>query len=140
VKQTANIKKAYEIIIDPIMKRSVGDVCNCNISQYIFLNKLSTPAYALDDTINASRNIRSCYFQRCHDVNQTSVIVDREMWAEYGKGREINILRVNFNDHNSVLVWTKAVHIGKRAVMWNFKDELYDSKYFICPKMTRKMP
>ena len=96
----------------------------------IFMNKLSTPAYALDDTIKASRNIRSCHFQRCTDVNSVSIL-QRETWIDYGEDGEVNIMRVNFNDINCVLVWTK-----NETRYWRkdekyveiFQDELYTSK------------
>ena len=108
----------------------------------VFLNKLNTPAYALDDTIQASRNIRSCHFQFHYfksDLQTASSPeketlekqVARETWIEYGEDREVNNLRVNFNDINSVLVWTKDEtqywQKGRKFVQI-FQDELYTSK------------
>ena len=108
----------------------------------VFLNKLNTPAYALEDTINASRNIRSCHFHFHYLKSDLQLAsspeketlekqIARETWIEYGDDREVNNLRVNFYDLNSVLVWKKdGTQYWQKAnkILKIFEDELYTSK------------
>ena len=121
------------VMRSPIIKFAAAAiiVCAAVLLSAVLFNKLTTPVYALDETIRASRNIRTCYFERYRDANSDSVL-DREVWIEYGDDKEINNVRVNFlKDINSILVWTKDGSQywwkdGKFVQL--FQDELYTSK------------
>lgn len=69
------------------------------------LDRSTGPAYALDQTVEAVRNIRYFHFRNLNpDQN-----VDKEAWVEYDQDGQLKKVRVEFLRLNSVMVWSKDV-------------------------------
>lgn len=98
----------------------------------IQINRSTGPAYALEQTADAVREIRYFHFQFILRPKKPA----REAWVEYDANDSIRNVRVNFYDQNSVMVWGEDVtqywDQDKREIRV-FKDDEYTEKilYFV---------
>jgi hypothetical protein len=88
------------------------------------LNKSATPAYALQQTLDACQSLRNVYFQYLHED-----VVRKEASLEYDRGGQIKNVRVDiYKPHKGVVVWKNG-----QTQFWNmstgelliFEDEPY---------------
>lgn len=69
------------------------------------LERFTGPAYALEQTVEAVKDIRYFHF-RLLDQRQNK---DKEAWVEYDPDGRLKKVRVNFLRMNSVMVWNRDV-------------------------------
>ncbi len=98
-----------------------------------FLDKTVTPAYAIEQTIEACHKIRYFHFQY---FGAKSDQVLKEAWVEYDDLNQIKNVRVNFykwGGQDMVMVWkdgeTQCWFRDKNVIQY-FEDELYTKKVF----------
>ena len=68
------------------------------------LDQSTGPAYALEQTVEAVKNIRYFHFRNL-DPRQN---VDKEAWVEYDRNGRLKQVRVDFLRLDSVMVWSKG--------------------------------
>jgi hypothetical protein len=98
-----------------------------------FLDKSVTPAYAIEQTIEAGQNVRYLHF---YFVSSDSNIPDKEAWLEYDDSGQIKNTRVNWynqpsGDMRAVAVWKegRTQYWAKKAkTLRFFEDEIYTKK------------
>jgi len=91
------------------------------------LDRSTGPAYALEQTVEAVKDIRYFHF-RLLDPRQNK---DKEAWVEYGQDGRLNKVRVDFLRMNSVMVWSRDVTQYLKAdpdELDIFKDMEYTDK------------
>ena len=96
------------------------------------LNKSAGPAYALEQTINAVREIRYFHLQFFRGFDKP----DREAWIEYDPNGLLRNVRVDFYDVNAVAVWSDNINQWWRRdsnELWIYEDKEYTDKilYFV---------
>jgi len=69
------------------------------------LHKSGGPAYALEQTLDAIRDIRYFHFQFLRGSDQPG----REAWIEYDPNGQLRNIRVNYYDTNAVAVWSDGI-------------------------------
>jgi hypothetical protein len=69
------------------------------------LNKSGSPVYALDQTLDAVKDIRYFHFQYLKGSDQPN----KEAWVEYDPNGSIRNVRVNYYDMNTVAVWSDGI-------------------------------
>jgi hypothetical protein len=69
------------------------------------LHKSGGPAYALDQTLDAVKDIRYFHFRLLRGSDRP----DREAWVEYDPNGSIRNVRVNYYDMNAVAVWSDGI-------------------------------
>jgi len=79
------------------------------------LTTSSTPAYALDQTIEAMRNMRWFHLKYCRGPDDDTL--QREAWVERGDDGQVRNVRVNFHDQSMTEVWRQG-HLEA----WNRSD------------------
>jgi hypothetical protein len=95
-----------------------------------FLNKSVSPAYAIEQTIQACKNTRFIHFELFRPSNTK----DKDAWLEYDDSGQIKNVRVNFyfsKGNELVMVWKQG-----RTQMWDkqrkklqlFEDKIYTDK------------
>lgn len=70
------------------------------------LNTSSTPAYALEQTIEATRNMR--WFHLKYSPARADDKLQREAWVERGDAGEVCRVRVNFYEQHETQVWRRG--------------------------------
>jgi len=70
------------------------------------LTTSSTPAYALDQTVEATRNMRWFHLKYCRAREDDTL--QREAWVERGDDGRVRNVRVNFHDQNMTEVWRQG--------------------------------
>ena len=97
-----------------------------------FLDKVVTPAYAIEQTIEAGQNVRYLHF---YYVSDDSNIPDKEAWLEYDHSGQIKNIRVNWYNQPSgdmVAVWKEGrlqYWTKKEKTLKLFEDEIYTKKF-----------
>ncbi len=69
------------------------------------LHKSAGHAYALDQTLDAVKDIRYFHFQFLKGSDQ----LNKEAWVEYDPNGSIRNVRVNYYDMNTVAVWSDGI-------------------------------
>lgn len=100
-----------------------------------FLNKLVTPAYAIEQTIEAGQDVLYLHFY--HYPSLDSNAPDKEAWLEYDDGGQIKNIRVNWYNQPSGDMPAAAVWKEGRLQYWwkkkkklkSFEDEIYTKKF-----------
>jgi hypothetical protein len=69
------------------------------------LGKSGGPVYALDQTLDAVKDIRYFHFQYLKGADQPN----KEAWIEYDPNGSIRNVRVNYYDLNTVAVWSDGI-------------------------------
>lgn len=98
----------------------------------VLLTRSGGPVYALDQTLDAIRDIRFFHFRLLTGSDRPN----REAWVEYDPNGSIRNVRVNYYDSNAVAVWSDGItqywspDIGELAI---FEDSEYTDKilYFV---------
>ena len=96
-----------------------------------FLDKAVTPAYAIEQTIEAGQDVRYLHF---YYVSGDSNIPDKEAWLEYDDSGQIKNTRVNWYNQPSgdmVSVWKEGrtqYWTKKEKTLKFFEDEIYTKK------------
>lgn len=70
------------------------------------LDRSTGPAYALDQTAEAVKDIRYFHFRYMDKSRQN---VDREAWVEYDQNGQLKKVRVDFLGLDSVMVWSDGI-------------------------------
>jgi hypothetical protein len=70
------------------------------------LTTSSTPAYALEQTIDATRNMRWFHLKYCRAADDDTL--QREAWVERGDDGHVRNVRVNFSGQNVTEVWRQG--------------------------------
>lgn len=96
-----------------------------------FLDKAVTPAYAIEQTIEASRNIKYLHFMYSGSSDN---IPAKEAWLEYDERGQIKNVRVNWyymKGGDMVMVWKEGktqMWLKKSKILKFFEDEIYTAK------------
>ena len=96
------------------------------------LDKSVTPAYAIEQTIEAGQDVRYLHF---YYVSGDSNIPDKEAWLEYDDSGQIKNIRVNWYNQPSgdmVAVWKEGrlqYWTKKEKTLKFFEDEIYTKKF-----------
>ena len=88
------------------------------------LNKSGGPVYALDQTLDAVKDIRYFHFRYLKGSDRPA----KEAWVEYDPNGLIRSVRVNYYDMNTVAVWSDGIS----QYWWRDRKELCiweDSEY-----------
>lgn len=91
------------------------------------LDRSTGPAYALDQTVEAVKDIRYFHFRNLNPGQN----VDKEAWVEYDQDGQLKKVRVDFLRLNSVMVWNKGVTQYLKAdpnELYLFEDMEYTDK------------
>jgi len=93
------------------------------------LEKSATPAYALEQTIEASRDLRFLYFEYFSDPDGKPI---KECWIEFGSNGEPKNVRTNLHAHwNIVHVWKEGKTQTWRKeenTLRTYEDESFTAK------------
>lgn len=97
----------------------------------IFLDKSVTPVYAIEQTIDAGRDISHLHFKYFRPSQNEAA---KEAWLEYDAAGQIKNVRVNWyswGEQDMVMVWKRdkaQMWLKKEKTLKFFEDELYTAK------------
>ncbi|MHC4073250.1 MAG: hypothetical protein ACYSUD_15390 [Planctomycetota bacterium] len=98
------------------------------IASVRILDRSTGPAYALEQTVEAVKNMRYFHFRL---VGRKPQDVQREAWVEYDQAGELKNVRVSFFTQNSEMVWSDGItqYMNKDRNELNiFQDAEYTDK------------
>lgn len=102
------------------------------IGSVYFLNNAVTPAYSMEQTIQAGRDVRYLHFSFYASLNTD--IADKEAWLEYDDGGQIKNIRVDWYNQpagDMTMVWKEGrtqYWTKKSKTLRFFEDEIYTEK------------
>jgi hypothetical protein len=93
------------------------------------LSRSGSPAYALEQTIAAARDICQFHFQ----FHASPGALDKEAWIEYDPNGTLRSVRVDFPtvETGSIMVWDRGITqywSGHAQELWLFDDQEYTDK------------
>ena len=97
----------------------------------IALDKTATPAYAIEQTLEANRSLRYLHFKMFKPSHDS---IAKESWIEFDESGQVKNVRVNFAEwwnNGQIIVWKEGktqVWNRKKNTLDYFEDEIYTAK------------